>query len=129
MDTASHSLWQRIDRFQIDRPDATLTFTARLARDNGWSRDYARRVVDEYKRFMFLTTVADHVVTPSEAVDQAWHLHLTYTRSYWGEFCGEVLGRKVHHDPTTGQIILARRLFSLGRGGRDRDRGLSRYTE
>jgi hypothetical protein len=48
-----------------------------LARDNGWPREFTRRVVEEYKRFMFLTTVADHVVSPSEAVDQAWHLPRT----------------------------------------------------
>jgi hypothetical protein len=102
VNASGHPVWQRIAAFSLDRPDATLTFTARLARDNGWSRGFAPRVVEEYKRFMFLTVVADHVVTPSEAVDQAWHLHLTYTRSYWGDFCGEVLGKQVHHDPTTG---------------------------
>jgi len=41
-------------------------------------------------------------VCPSEDVDAAWHLHLTYTRSYWKRFCGEVLGRPLHHDPTKG---------------------------
>ncbi len=99
---AAHRLWPRVDAFSLDHPDATMTFTSRLARDNGWSRVYARRVVEEYKRFMFLAVVAEHMVTPSEAVDQAWHLHLTYTRSYWGDFCGEVLGKQIHHDPTTG---------------------------
>lgn len=102
MDARMQSLWQRVDEFQLDGNDATLTFTARLARDNGWSRSHARRVCDEYKRFMLLTVLADHIVTPPEAVDQAWHLHLTYTRSYWIDFCDGVLGRKVHHDPTRG---------------------------
>jgi hypothetical protein len=99
---AAHPLWSGIEAFSLDRPDATLPFTARLARDNGCSRGYAQCVVEEYKRFMFLAVVSDHVVTPSEAVDQAWHLHLTYTRSYWDEFCGQVLGKPIHHDPTTG---------------------------
>lgn len=102
MDAENHPVWQRIAAFSLDRADATLTYTARLARENGWSRVYARRVVEEYKRFMFLAVVAEHVVSPSEAVDHAWHLHLVYTRSYWGEFCGRVLGKKIHHDPTTG---------------------------
>ena len=31
-----------------------------------------------------------------------WHLHLTYTRSYWDRFCGEVLGQTIHHGPTKG---------------------------
>src|SRR5262249_47420226 len=36
------------------------------------------------------------------AVDAAWHLHLTYTRSYWQRLCGGVLGRPLHHDPSRG---------------------------
>ena len=35
-------------------------------------------------------------------MDQAWHLHLCYTRSYWDELCGEVLGAPLHHGPTRG---------------------------
>jgi hypothetical protein len=35
-------------------------------------------------------------------VDEAWHLHLCYTRSYWEGLCGEVLGRQLHHGPTRG---------------------------
>jgi uncharacterized protein (TIGR04222 family) len=41
-------------------------------------------------------------VTPSEQVDQAWHLHLTYTKSYWERFCPDVLGMPLHHNPTQG---------------------------
>ena len=40
-------------------------------------------------------------MTPSYEVDQAWHLHLTYTRHYWGVFC-EALGAPLHHGPTSG---------------------------
>ena len=36
--------------------------------------------------------IAGHEVTPSDAVDQAWHLHLTYSRDYWQVFCPKVLG-------------------------------------
>src|SRR5207249_4879337 len=32
----------------------------------------------------------------------AWHLHLLFTRSYWEGLCGRVLGRPLHHTPTTG---------------------------
>ena len=51
MDAVRMDLWRKIHEFQIDEADSSLTFTDRLARDNGWSLDYARRVVEEYKRF------------------------------------------------------------------------------
>ena len=40
--------------------------------------------------------------TPSVAVDRAWHMHLTFTRSYWEELCGKALGTMLHHEPCAG---------------------------
>jgi uncharacterized protein (TIGR04222 family) len=102
MDRKHEELWQRIENLAIDDDGVQLTFVDRLARENGWSREFARRVVAEYKRFVFMAMVAEHEVTPSDAVDEAWHLHLTYTRSYWNDLCRNVLGRPLHHIPTRG---------------------------
>jgi hypothetical protein len=95
-------LFDRILAFQIDEPGTQLTFARRLARENGWSVSYAERVIVEYKKFLFLAFAARHVVSPSEQVDQAWHLHLTYTRSYWDDLCSGILNRPLHHMPTKG---------------------------
>ncbi len=95
-------LLARIEALSIDPPGAALSFAARLGRENGWTPRYAARVVGEYRRFLFLAATATDPVTPSDAVDQAWHLHLTYTRSYWDDLCGGVLGRALHHGPTAG---------------------------
>lgn len=101
--TPEHSaLWQRIAAFEIDESGAEHPFSVRLAQEQGWSRAHARRVLEEYKRFAFLAVTAGHPVTPSKSVDQAWHLHLIYTRSYWGEFCPHVLQRPLHHEPSRG---------------------------
>ncbi len=83
-------------------PTTELSFSQRLARDNGWSRHYASRVIAEYKKFCYLAMTVGHSVTPSDEVDQAWHLHLLYTRSYWEDFCCRVLKRPFHHGPTRG---------------------------
>lgn len=95
-------LWKRIEGFSVDVGHEQLTFCKRLARENGWSEAFARRVFEEYKRFLYLACVAGHKVTPSDEVDQAWHLHLVYTESYWKQLCDEVLGRPLHHGPTKG---------------------------
>src|SRR6476469_1954512 len=95
-------LYERLCDFPIDDGNPAVSFDGRLARENGWSVDFARRVVGEYRRFLFLAATADEPVTPSEHADQAWHLHLTYTRSYWDRLCKDVLGRALHHDPTRG---------------------------
>ena len=96
------ALWQRIADHHIGPADASLSFTARLARENRWSLAHAERVIGEYQRFCYLAVTAGHEVTPSDAVDQAWHLHLTYSRDYWQIFCPEVLRADLHHGPTKG---------------------------
>jgi len=92
----------RVEAFEIDPGDQQLEFTDRLARENDWTRRFSERVIVEYKRFCILAMRSGHRVTPSEFVDQAWHLHLTYTRSYWQRFCTEALGGPLHHEPTKG---------------------------
>lgn len=94
------ALWQRIAAHTIGPADASLSFAARLARENRWSRAYAERVIGEYRRFCYLAMTAGQEVTPSDAVDQAWQLHLAYSRDYWQTFCPQVLGADFHHRPT-----------------------------
>lgn len=95
-------LWQALSSYTIGPEDAEFTFTDRLARENGWDRRHAERVMEEYRRFCFLAMRAGHPVTPSDAVDQAWHLHLTFSRDYWERFCPGILGGPLHHGPTAG---------------------------
>ncbi len=95
-------LWNKISEFSIDDKGSSFTLTQRLARENGWSIDYATRVVSEYKKFLYLAMTSKISVTPSDEVDQAWHLHMLYTESYWDELCGKVLGKEIGHGPTKG---------------------------
>ena len=102
MTTEESKLHERILAYEFDRAGSVFPFSSRLARENGWSRGYTARVITEYRRFVFLAVTGRHPVSPSDDVDQAWHLHLVYTQSYWKEFCGETLKRPLHHAPTEG---------------------------
>ncbi len=95
------ALRRRIEAHSFDPPHA-LSFTRRLARDHGWTEAFARTAIGEYGRFCFLAVASPGPATPSEEVDEVWHLHLTYTRDYWDRWCGEVLRTPLHHDPTAG---------------------------
>lgn len=96
------ALWHRLVCYDFDCPEHHLSFAKRLARENNWSDTYTAQAIDEYRRFCFLVIHAGHPVTPCDAVDQVWHLHLTYTRDYWDRFCPDVLEQPLHHDPTLG---------------------------
>lgn len=93
---------RRLSEYSPDAPDAPVPFSQRLAEAEGWSRLYTLTVIEEYKRFAYLAVFAGHPVTPSEAIDAAWHLHLQYSKEYWTVFCGEVLRAPLHHAPGIG---------------------------
>jgi hypothetical protein len=94
-------LWIAIRDFPLDDAAADFSFSQRLARDHLWTDAHAERVIAEYRRFLYLMARADKTVTPSGEVDEAWHLHLSYTRSYWDGLC-RIVGRPLHHEPTEG---------------------------
>lgn len=95
-------LWEKISQFKMDDENSDFTFSKRLARENNWTLEYSKKVMDEYKKFIFLCCVTKTGVTPSDQVDQVWHLHLTYTKSYWNDFCKNTLDKEIHHNPTKG---------------------------
>ena len=95
-------LWKRIETFELDEDESALTFTDRLASENGWKYEFTARVIEEYKKFIFLICISKNSLTPSDAVDQVWHLHLIYTYSYWKDLCARILEREIHHGPTKG---------------------------
>jgi hypothetical protein len=68
-------------------------FSSRLAKENYWSKNFAKKTILEYKKFMYLAAMSDMMVSPSEIIDVVWHEHLIFTQSY-KEFC-DLLGRQI----------------------------------
>ena len=102
MNVQELTTWNRLRTLDLDAADAAFPFSARLARDNGWSRAFAAAAIEEYRRFCFLAVHAGHPVTPSDEVDQVWHLHLTYLQHYAEALCRGALGKPLQHGPTQG---------------------------
>ncbi|WP_462248362.1 glycine-rich domain-containing protein [Ekhidna sp.] len=98
----NNQLWEKLKHFEVGDPNSEFNFIDRLARENDWSMEFSIRVFEEYKKFIFLICIAEHPLTPSDQVDQAWHLHLLYTESYWQEMCKDTLGKNINHGPTKG---------------------------
>ncbi|WP_295389450.1 TIGR04222 domain-containing membrane protein [uncultured Thiodictyon sp.] len=96
------ALWARLQAHPFESPADSLDFARRLAREQGWGLARARAAIDEYRRFCFLCCTVGEEMTPSQAVDEVWHLHLTFSRDYWQTFCPLVLGTALHHGPTRG---------------------------
>lgn len=95
-------LWKKISTFNLDDESSSFKFSTRLARENGWTLSYSKAVIEEYKKFIFLCCIHKTGTTPSDQVDQVWHLHLTYTKSYWIDLCRNTLSKEIHHNPAKG---------------------------
>ena len=63
----------------------------------GWDPRYAEKAIKEYRRFLRLAYNSPTEITPSEPVDEVWHIHILHTKSYaqLAEQCGKML----HHNP------------------------------
>ncbi|MCU0757074.1 MAG: TIGR04222 domain-containing membrane protein [Xanthomonadales bacterium] len=106
---ASHERWARICAHPFADPAQGLDFRRRLAREQGWSLVEADAAIEEYRRFCWLACSTGQPVTPSDDVDQVWHLHLTCTEDYWLHYCPKVLRHSLHHSPTRGGVTEAAR--------------------
>ncbi len=68
----------------------------------GWTREYADQVCEEYRKFLALTRAyPDLAIVPSGPVDKFWHNHILDTQKY-GPDCEEVFGFFLHHFPYFG---------------------------
>jgi hypothetical protein len=98
------ALWETLAALPLDRlagePGPANAFVFRLMRQEEWDYTHTVRVVAEYRRFLYLSTLGE--VSPPADVDTAWHLHLTYTRAYWTGLCQRTLGKPLDHTPASG---------------------------
>ncbi|NNV57141.1 glycine-rich domain-containing protein [Limnovirga soli] len=92
-------LWEKILSFDFDNPPSEYGFSTRLANENFWTKDFTELAILEYKKFMYLATTSEFMVSPSEIVDTVWHQHLIFTQSYQ-DFC-ILIGKTIQHIPST----------------------------
>jgi hypothetical protein len=83
---------------EVDNYPLPEFLTARIAKVNDIPLKYAEKLVKEAKRMLFLCSISDESVAPSDAIDLAWHEMLMFTR--WYKEFSDFIGGYIHHDPT-----------------------------
>lgn len=92
-------LWDCLLNFEFDNPKENYGFTLRLATENKWTLNFTKGAILEYKKFMYLAAISSRMVSPSQAVDEVWHMHLLFSKSY-SKLC-LYLGKTIEHIPST----------------------------
>lgn len=97
------ALWQNVLDFDFDQPLSEYGFSTRLENEQCWTVYFSATAILEYKKFMYLASISDVMVSPSAIVDCVWHQHLLFSASY-EQFCS-ILGKKILHIPSTHQQV------------------------
>lgn len=92
------NLWDDVEELFGRRDASSKAFASKIARKSGWSKEFARRALNEYKKFVYLGVVSDFPVTPSKIIDQVWHEHILFSKAY-RQFCGDVIDYTFDHNP------------------------------
>lgn len=87
--------------FEVTSNGDKEIFWYKLSKENAWSNAFAKQAFLEYKKFLFLVKTTHFRCVPSKIVDKVWHLHMTFTHSYWHELCLNTLRMEIHHNPSS----------------------------
>lgn len=90
-----------LEDFQVCSNGDNNIFWQKLTEENSWSLAFSKKAFDEYKKFIYLAKKYGCKVVPSKTIDKVWHLHMTFTKSYWNELCQEVIQMEFHHVPSS----------------------------
>ena len=99
MTEKERALWEAICRFSFEETIEEYGFETRLAYENKWTHYVTKKAIEEYKKFIFLASISNQMVSPSEIVDIVWHQHLIFSKSY--EKLCQIAGKKIEHIPST----------------------------
>lgn len=91
---------EKIFEFKVVCNSDRELFLKKLTVEQGWSPSFAKCAFVEYKRFIYLATISEDRIVPSKIIDKVWHLHLTFTKSYWQDLCRDLIGKEIHHTPS-----------------------------
>lgn len=81
----------------VDAYEVPSFLALRISRIHNVPEDFARNLIREAKRMLFLSALSMDSVAPSDRVDWAWHEMIMFTEFY-RDFC-KFIGAFIHHVP------------------------------
>ena len=93
MDYRIDPLWLKLAGMNLQGAQAMAPYLQMMQKQMGWSTDMATKVIEEYRKFLFLAMRAGHQVIPPGAVNDVWMTHMQNAQSFWEQF-GQVLNDK-----------------------------------
>jgi hypothetical protein len=100
-------LWLKLNTMNAQGLQAFAPLMEMMQTQIGQNAEMAQRVIEEYRKFLFLAMRAGHQVIPPGIVNEAWMMHLQNAQNYW-----ENLGQMISERPMA-QGVDARTFASM----------------
>jgi hypothetical protein len=94
MDYRLDPLWLKLNLMNADGLQAFAPLMEMMQKQMGQNAEMTQRVIEEYRKFLFLAMRAGHQVIPPGPVNDAWMMHLQNAQNYW-----ESLGQMITERP------------------------------
>jgi hypothetical protein len=95
MDYRLDPLWLKLNLMNAEGLTAFAPLAAAMQRQLGYSSEAAEKIIEEYRRFLFLAMRAGHQVIPPGIVNDVWLMHIERVQDYWETLGGMISERPV----------------------------------
>ncbi|WP_421694126.1 hypothetical protein [Aestuariivirga sp.] len=93
MDYRVDPLWLKLNMMNADGLQAFAPLMEAMQKQMGQNAETTQRVIEEYRKFLFLAMRAGHQVIPPGPVNDAWMMHIQTAQNYW-ENLGQMIGER-----------------------------------
>lgn len=108
MDYRLDPLWLKLNMMNVQGLQAFAPLMQAMQQQMGVQAGMAGRIVEEYRKFLFLAMRAGHQVIPPGVINDVWMMHMQNTQNYW-----EQLGQMIAEKPLAGGVD-ARAMGEMG---------------
>jgi len=93
MDYRLDPLWLKLNLMNAEGLQAFAPLMEMMQKQMGQNSEMAQRVIEEYRKFLFLAMRAGHQVIPPGPINDVWQLHLQSAQNYW-ENLAQMIGER-----------------------------------
>jgi hypothetical protein len=93
MDYLNDPLWLKLGAMNAQNMQAFAPMMKMMEHQMGANAEMAKRVIEEYQKFLYLALKAGHQVIPPGVINDLWTAHMEQARNYW-EQLGQAIGEK-----------------------------------
>jgi len=97
MDYRLDPLWLKLNMMNAQGMQAFAPVMQMMEKQMGANAEMAARVIEEYRKFLFLAMRAGHQVIPPGLINDVWMMHMQNTQNFW-----EQLSQMMTERPAVG---------------------------